>query len=169
MTQLTAGKAGTARRLLALVVVAALMAGCAAGRAFGRGDSAARAGDWDTAVEQYRQAVQRNPGRTDYQIALERAMRTASILHLDQARVLEVRMQLEDALREYRRASEFDPTNRQIAAKAIEIERGSAIRSRHRVPRPRSSSCSRRRASRRSRCSILRRATRSTWSSPTPA
>src|SRR5688572_26246466 len=123
MTHYTVGKVGRAGRLLALVVVAALITGCAAGRAIGRGDAAARAGDWDAAVEQYRRAVQENPDRADYQIALERAMRSASILHLDQARLLEARAQLEDALREYRRASEFDPTNRLIAAKALEIER----------------------------------------------
>jgi general secretion pathway protein D len=114
---------GSAVRLLAILVIAAIGAGCGAGRAFGRGESAARAGDWDAAVEHYRQAVQENPDRIDYQIALERAMVSASIRHLDQARVLEARGQIEDAMREYRRASEFDPTNRQIAAKVIEMER----------------------------------------------
>lgn len=107
----------------ALVVVAVLVAGCAANRALGRGDSAARAGDWDAAVEHYRAAVQASPGRADYQIALERAMVNASVRHLDQARVFEARGQIEDALREYRRASEYDPTNRQIASKVIETER----------------------------------------------
>ena len=110
-------------RLLALVVIAALIAGCAASRSFGRGDRAARAGDWDTAVDHYRRAVQEQPDRVDYQIALERTMLKMSIQHLDQARLLEARGQLEDALREYRRASEFDPTNRQVAGKVIEMER----------------------------------------------
>jgi general secretion pathway protein D len=109
-------------KLLIVSVLAVLAAGCA-NRAFGRGESAARAGDWDAAVEHYRQAVQEHPGRADYQIALERAMLAASTRHLDQARVLEARAQFEDALREYRRASEYDPTNRQIAGKAIEMER----------------------------------------------
>jgi type II secretory pathway component GspD/PulD (secretin) len=106
-----------------VLLVAAVVAGCAGSRAFGRGDSAARAGDWDTAVEHYRQAVQDDPDRVDYQIALERAMLNASIRHLDQARLLEARGQFEDALREYRRSSEYDPTNRQIAAKVMEMER----------------------------------------------
>ncbi len=109
--------------LLALLVTGALAAGCGAGRAFGRAESAARAGDWDAAVQYYRQAVQEHPDRVEYQIALERAMLNASARHLDQARVLEARGQLEDALREYRRASEYDPSNRQIAAKALEMER----------------------------------------------
>jgi len=103
-------------RFVALVAVCALVAGCAASRASGRGESAARGGDWDAAVEHFRRAVQEDPERVEYQIALERAMINASIQHLDQARLLEAREQLEDALREYRRASQYDPSNRQIAA-----------------------------------------------------
>jgi general secretion pathway protein D len=107
----------------AVASVALLLAGCAANRAYGRGEAAARVGDWDAAVEHYRQALQQDPERADFQIALERAMLSASIQHLDQARVFEVRGQLEDALREYRRASQYDPTNRQIAGKVSEMER----------------------------------------------
>src|SRR5262245_31824869 len=110
-------------RIVALVALTALVAGCAAGRAFGRGDRAALAGDWDAAVDEYRRALQEDPDNASYQISLERAMRNASIMHLDQARLLEARGQLEDSLREYRRASEYDPTNRQIAGKVLEIER----------------------------------------------
>jgi len=108
---------------VSLVTVGALVTGCAAGRANGRGESAARGGNWDLAVEHFRRAVQEDPGHVAYQIALERAMINASVQHLDQARLLEAREQLEDALREYRRASEFDPSNRQIAGKVGEIER----------------------------------------------
>jgi type II secretory pathway component GspD/PulD (secretin) len=103
--------------------LAVLLAGCGASRAYGRGEAAARVGDWDAAVEHYRQALQQDPNRADFQIALERAMLSASIQHLDQARVFEARGQLEDALREYRRASEYDPTNRQISGKVAEMER----------------------------------------------
>jgi general secretion pathway protein D len=110
-------------RVTAVAVVAMLLAGCGAGRSYGRGARAAQAGDWDTAVEHYRQALQEDPDRADFQIALERAMLAASIMHLDQARVFEARNQLEDALREYRRASQYDPTNRQIAGKVSEMER----------------------------------------------
>ena len=110
-------------RPLALLVLAILLAGCGVGGAYGRGEGAARAGDWDTAVEHFRRALQENPDRAEYRIALERAMINASVQHLDQARLLEARGQLEEALREYRRASEFDPSNRQTANRALEMER----------------------------------------------
>ena len=47
---------------LAWIVVMALvnsaLSGCAAGRAYGRGNALARAGDWDTAVVYYTRALQ---------------------------------------------------------------------------------------------------------------
>jgi general secretion pathway protein D len=124
-------------RFATLIVIASLAAGCAAGRAFGRGDDAARAGDWETAVDHYRRAVQADPQNAEYRIALERAMISASIVHLDAARVAEARGNLEDALREYRRASEFDPPNRQIASKVGELER--MMRDQIEASRPRNS------------------------------
>jgi Flp pilus assembly secretin CpaC len=123
-------------RTLVVVLLALFAAGCAASRAYNRGEAAARAGDWDAAVEFYRRAVQASPGRADYTIALERAMITASQRHLDQARVFEARGQLDEALREYRRASEYDPPNRQVAGKVTEIER--KIRDQAEAAQPRS-------------------------------
>jgi tetratricopeptide (TPR) repeat protein len=110
--------------MLILVIALALTAsGCGASRSFGRGENASRIGDWDAAVEHYRRAVQESPDRSDDRIALERAMLNASHLHLNQAQLFEARGELEAALREYRRASDFDPPNRQLAAKVTEIER----------------------------------------------
>ena len=122
-------------RIAIVAALAALLAACGASRSFHRGDTAARVGDWDAAVAQYRLALQKEPDRAEYRIALERAMISASQLHLDQARLFEARGQLEDSLREYRRASEFDPPNRQIAAKVAEVER--RIRDQQENNRPR--------------------------------
>ena len=109
--------------IVVLVALAVAASGCGASRSFGRGENAARAGDWDAAVEYYRRAVQQDPDRNDYKIALERAMINASHEHLNQAQLNEARGELEEALREYRRASEFDPPNRQLAAKVTDMER----------------------------------------------
>jgi type II secretory pathway component GspD/PulD (secretin) len=100
-----------------------------------RGERAARAGDWDAAVEYYRAAVQQDPDRADYKIALERAVFAAAGVHSDRARKAEEEGRLDDALREYRRASELDPSNRQVAAKAADLER--IIRERIEAARPR--------------------------------
>jgi hypothetical protein len=120
-----------------LVISSTLAAGCAASRAYGRGEGAARDGNWDNAVEHYRTAVQKDPKNPEYRIAYERAMISASQGHLEAARIAEARGQLEDALREYRRASEFDPPNRQLAAKVLEIER--TLRDQIEAQRPRQS------------------------------
>ena len=100
-------------RVTALLLALALITGCAAGRAFRRGEERARVGDWDAAVTYYRQAMQSNPGRAEYRIALERAMLNASRVHFDAARQLEAKDQLDAALLEYRRTGEYDPGNRQ--------------------------------------------------------
>jgi type II secretory pathway component GspD/PulD (secretin) len=122
--------------VIAVLLLAVIAAGCAAGRAFNRGESAARAGDWDAAVEQYRRAMQADPKKPEYKIALERAMISASQRHLDQARIFEARMQFDEALREYRRASELDPPNRQVAGKVLEVERRLRDQAEASQPRP---------------------------------
>ena len=110
-------------KLIVVMALALAAAGCGASRSYNRAENSARQGDWDGAVEYYRRAVQQSPERSDYKIALERAMINASHQHLNQAQLAEARGELEEALREYRRASDFDPPNRQLAAKVMEIER----------------------------------------------
>ena len=125
-------------RIAAIVVVAAVTASCAAGsRSFARGGSLARLGDWDAAVEQYRKAVQEDPDNVEYRISYERAMLSAAGLHIDAARLAEARGQLDEALREFRRASEFDPSNRALASKVLDLER--KIRDQIEASRPRPS------------------------------
>lgn len=121
-------------RVSALVLAIALLSGCAAGRAFRRGEDRARVGDWDSAVTYYRTAVQANPGRAEYRIALERAMLNASRLHFDNARTLEAKDQLDAALLEYRRTIEFDPGNTQALDRVVQLEK--IIRDRIEASRP---------------------------------
>ena len=103
--------------VIVLVALAALVAaGCATGRAFARGEAAGRAGDWEAAVGFYRQALQDDPDRPDYKIALERAMVAAAAMYAERGRQFEEAGQLEEALRAYRKAQEFEPSNRQLSA-----------------------------------------------------
>jgi general secretion pathway protein D len=120
------------KAILALVTVVA--SGCATGNAFKQGEHAAKVGDWDMAVASYRTAVQDDSNNATYKIALERAMLNASAAHLAQARDLEAKDDLAGALREYRKANEFDPGNRQLAAKAADVER--TLRKRIEASRP---------------------------------
>src|SRR5688500_17304981 len=110
-------------RVSALLLALALLAGCAAGRAFRRGEERARVADWDAAATYYRQAVQADPDKPEYRIALERAMLNASRVHFDAARQLEAKDQLEGALAEYRRTVEYDPGNRQALDKTVQLEK----------------------------------------------
>jgi general secretion pathway protein D len=121
-------------RVIALVVVAVLVSGCAASRAFHRGQDAARTGDWDLAVTEYTKAVQENPDKAEYKIQLERAMQTAAQEHISRGRELEDKDNLDSALAEYRRAAELDSSNRLAAAKVTELEK--KIRDRIEATRP---------------------------------
>ena len=121
-------------RAVAIVMLAVIVSGCAAGRAFRRGQEASRAGDWDTAVAEYTTAVQEDPDKTEYKIQLERAMQIAAQEHISRARELEENDMLDAALMEYRRANELDSSNRLAAAKATELEQ--KIRDRIEATRP---------------------------------
>ena len=116
------------------MVALALLTGCAAGRAFRRGEDRARVGDWDAAVTYYRTAVQADPDKPEYRIALERAMLNASRFHFDNARALEAKDQLDAALLEYRRTVEFDPGNTQALDRVVQLEK--IIRDRIEASRP---------------------------------
>lgn len=122
-------------KVTALMLLTVAVSGCAAGRAFRRGEQRASAGDWDTAVAYLRQAVQQAPDRPDYRIALERTMLNASREHITTARDFEAKGQLDAALIEWRKASEYDPANRQAAAKVTELDQ--TIRERLEAARPR--------------------------------
>lgn len=121
-------------KAIVLVLVVSVAAGCAAGRAFSRAERAARAGDWDMAVQYYTQAVQAAPQSAEYKIALERAQIAASRQHLDAALELESKGDLEGAVREYRKASEFDPGNNRASTKAVQLQQ--AIRDKAEAARP---------------------------------
>ncbi len=123
------------RRLIALLVVAALVSGCAAGRSFRKGRDAARAGDWDAAVQHYTDALQASPDNAEYKIELERATQNAARDHIFRAREFEQKDQLDGALIEYKKAVELDGSNRLAATRAAELER--IIRDRIEKSRPR--------------------------------
>ena len=116
-------RSGAGRRAAAIVLACAILtAGCAAGRAFRSGQTSARTGDWDAAVEYYRMAVRDTPDRPEYRIALERAMRNASRAHLAAARELEAAGDLSGALAEYRQAYALDASNGEVGVTIANLQ-----------------------------------------------
>ena len=114
---------GAGRRAATIVLAFAILtAGCAAERAFQSGQTSARTGDWDAAVEYYRMAVRDAPDRPEYRIALERAMRDASRAHLAAARELEAADDLSGALAEYRQAYALDASNGEAGVKIANLQ-----------------------------------------------
>ena len=122
-------------KLAALALLGATLTGCAAAMSYRRGYDAAQRRDWDAAVGHYRQAVQEDPDKPEYRIALERAMIQAALLHAAAGKEFESKGEIDAALREFRRASEYEPANRQLSAKVAELDR--IIRERIEAARPR--------------------------------
>jgi general secretion pathway protein D len=121
--------------VVALALIAAMASGCGAARSYRSGQQAAAMGDWDTAVAHYRQALQDDPDRTEYKIALERAMQAASLFYLERARRADEAGDLETAVAAYRKVYEYDPGNRNAMLRAAEIDR--LMRDRAEAARPR--------------------------------
>ena len=120
--------------LATALIAAALLSGCAARRAFRAGEHAARTDRWDAAVEYYRRALDADPDRPEYRIALERAMRRAALMHAADAAVLEADGELSAALAAYRRAYALDPSNEQVAVAIANLQR--VLRERLEAARP---------------------------------
>jgi type II secretory pathway component GspD/PulD (secretin) len=117
----------------AIVLAVVVVSGCAG--AFRSGQSAAKRGDWDTAVAYYRQALNEDPDSVEVKVALERAMRNAAELHVKRARDLEAQDHLPGAAAEYRLAADLDPGSTLAVTKALELER--RIREQVEAARPR--------------------------------
>jgi general secretion pathway protein D len=87
------------------------------------------------AVALLTKAVQDSPQRADYRIELERAMIKASLVRLSRARELDAAGERESAVVEYRKAVEYDPSNRSAMMRAAELER--ILRDEFEATRPR--------------------------------
>ncbi|MCX6539427.1 MAG: hypothetical protein NT151_10930 [Acidobacteria bacterium] len=123
------------RGMVLVCVVGALVTACSTGGVFQRGGQAAMRGDWDMAVSYYSAALQAQPNRVEYRMALERAQIAAAQIHFDKARDMERRDQLDVALMEYRKVVEYHPGNQEARGKIAGIEQ--TIRDRVEAARPR--------------------------------
>jgi len=131
----TGWRSASGRGVVLVCLAGALATSCATGGAYQRANQAAMRGDWDMAVSDYTAAVQAEPNRVDYKMALERAQMSASQVHFDKARDLERRDQLDAALMEYRKVVEYHPGNQEARSKVAALEQ--IIRTRVEASRPR--------------------------------
>ncbi|HEY6320250.1 MAG TPA: cohesin domain-containing protein [Thermoanaerobaculia bacterium] len=111
-------------RLLVPVLLAALVAGCAANASFRKAESAEVTGNWDEAVLRYLEALDSDPGNIKYRAALLRAKIKASQVHFEKGKQFEKANVLERALVEYQQAAQLDPTNQYAAASLEHVRRG---------------------------------------------
>src|SRR5258706_11144779 len=100
------------RKLSVLLILAILASACASSRAFRRGQDAVHGSDWDAAVAYFTKAVQGDPDNGEYKVHLRRAQEEAARMHVERARDLEQKDQLDQALTEYRKALETMGTDR---------------------------------------------------------
>jgi hypothetical protein len=115
-----------------VLVAVVLVSGCAG--AFRDGRRSEMSGDFDAAVVYYQRASADNPNRPEYRIALERATLAASRAHIAMGRAFEAQQGFGAAVREYPAASEFDPSNTEVAGRAADLE--IAVRDRIEAERP---------------------------------
>ncbi|HXO39861.1 MAG TPA: hypothetical protein VN999_00310, partial [Thermoanaerobaculia bacterium] len=76
-------------RLLVPVLLAALVAGCAANVSYRKAESAEVAGNWDEAVLRYLDALDHDPGNIKFRGALLRAKIKASQAHFEKGKQFE--------------------------------------------------------------------------------
>jgi general secretion pathway protein D len=105
---------------LLLIVVAVLLAGCSkTNQQYKAGTKAESLNDYDTALDNYNQALRSDPNNTEFKLKAARARFEASTWHLDQGRRLREQSNLELALGEFRKAQMIDPSSA-VAAQEVQ-------------------------------------------------
>jgi len=107
-------------RMVVVVLLASVLAGCAAQKAYRQAERDARRESWDSAVLGYSKALALDPGNTRYGVALERAKLKASAQHFEKAKRYAAASQWELAVAEYQQTLLLHPGNQHAAA---ELER----------------------------------------------
>jgi general secretion pathway protein D len=103
-----------------LVVV---LCSCAGSSAFKRGKKFERIKNYDEALQNFEQALQKEPRNIEYRLYHERARFEAAIAHFDQGRKLREAGNLEESLAEFQRASAIDPSNSLAAQEVRSVQK----------------------------------------------
>ncbi len=85
--------------------------GCAGSSEFNKGRKLETAKNFDQAVINYKAALDKDPGNSQYRMYYQRARMMAGFQHVAKAEALENQKQYPEALAEYEKAFSVDPTN----------------------------------------------------------
>src|ERR1051326_4059955 len=100
-----------------------LLAGCAGAHGpYNRGVHAERQRDYETAMADYKAALDRDPGNIDYRMKYEQSRFQAAFTHYENGRRAFDKEDIETAKREFQRAVELDPTNDMAAQQLQKIK-----------------------------------------------
>jgi len=116
-------KISTAGILVPLVLALALLS-CGGSSAFKRGLEYEKLKNYDAALQSYEEALSADPGNSKYRLYYVRARNQAALAHYDRGRRFREEGRLEEALQEFRRAVQIDPS---IAAARQEAETVAAL------------------------------------------
>ncbi|MEM8960651.1 MAG: FecR domain-containing protein [Acidobacteriota bacterium] len=108
-------------KVVALVLLVALVIGCSGYRNYRRAQIAEQRGDWDAAVLYYLEVVEANPDNIAYRAALMRAKIQAAQLHFKKGQDYRDAGVYERALIEFRQAIELDPSNQYAASELAKV------------------------------------------------
>jgi general secretion pathway protein D len=97
--------------LAVLTVLAICLAGCAASQAYKRGLRAEFSKNFETAMTEYRAALDRNPENIEYQLKYEQARFNAALQHFEAGRRALDKEDYATAKMEFTRVLEIDPTH----------------------------------------------------------
>jgi general secretion pathway protein D len=100
----------SATLLTVLAVLILVLSGCAGGRAFRRGNQAEARQDHETAMMQYKLALDRDPGNIEYRLKYEQERYAAAFDHFEKGRRALEQDDYDTAKREFTRTLEIDPS-----------------------------------------------------------
>jgi general secretion pathway protein D len=107
-------------KMFGTLLVVASVAGCGGGKsAFNDAGKAEISRDFETAMVQYKKALDADPENTEYRVKYERARFAAAYVHFQKGKTALEQGELESAKTEFARAKEIDPSH-DFAAQELE-------------------------------------------------
>src|SRR5215471_8326432 len=117
-------------------LIAISVAGCAGGKAYKRGSHADATKDFDTAMAEYKIALDKDPKDIELQLKYNQARYNAAFQHFEAGRRFVDRMDYEAAKMEFTRVLEIDPTHALAEQQLQKVNDILAAKSRNQVEPP---------------------------------